>query len=67
MKKILSIIGIAVAVTLFQSCKEDWLTPKPLSFFSPENTYVDEDGFMQPLPPANATCATPFSVTTPRC
>lgn len=43
MKRILSIIGIAVAVTL-SSCKEEWLEPKPLSFFSPENTYINEDG-----------------------
>lgn len=26
------------------SCNEDWLTPQPLSFYSPENTYVDSEG-----------------------
>ena len=26
------------------SCKESWLDPKPLSFYTPENTYVDADG-----------------------
>ncbi|MCE2758118.1 MAG: RagB/SusD family nutrient uptake outer membrane protein [Chitinophagaceae bacterium] len=38
------------AVTAFvllvtQSCQKDWLQPKPLSFFSPENTLIDEPGF----------------------
>ena len=29
---------------LFISC-EDWLSPKPLSFYAPENTFVDKAGF----------------------
>ena len=28
-----------------QSCNKDWLEPKPLSFYSPENTLQDESGF----------------------
>ena len=28
-----------------QSCNKDWLEPKALSFFSPENTLQDESGF----------------------
>ncbi len=45
MKKILYItLTLAVASSLFSSCKESWLDPKPLSFFTPENTYVDADG-----------------------
>ena len=26
------------------SCSEDWLTPKPLSIFTPENAFVDARG-----------------------
>jgi hypothetical protein len=35
------------------SCKKDWLEPQPLSFFSPENTLIDEKGFRSAL----AACA----------
>ena len=35
----LVIIG-SVAITL-SSCGDSWLEPKPLSFYSPENTLVD--------------------------
>jgi len=28
------------------SCKDDYLEPKPLSFFSPQGVFVDIDGFM---------------------
>ena len=37
----ISVIGMMVS----ESCKKDWLTPKPLSTFTPENTYVDVIGF----------------------
>ena len=44
--KILSLSTIIViGMVVFESCKKDWLTPKPLSFFSPENTLVDVVGF----------------------
>ena len=36
-----NVIGMVVS----ESCKKDWLTPKPLSFFYPENTLVDDVGF----------------------
>ncbi len=29
---------------LGSSCGKDWLEPKPLSFYAPENTFVDEAG-----------------------
>jgi len=38
-----AIIGIGTMV--LEGCKKDWLTPKPLSFFSPENTLTDVVGF----------------------
>lgn len=36
---------LALVLLISQSCNKDWLKPKPLSFFSPENTLVDEKGF----------------------
>ncbi len=41
MKKILYIIAVILTVT---ACDKEWLKPKPLSFFSPDNTYVNADG-----------------------
>ena len=35
------------------SCNKDWLTPNPLSIYSPENTFVDKAGFTSGL----AACA----------
>lgn len=32
-------------VVVLTSCDADWLKPEPLSFFSPENVYVDKAGF----------------------
>ncbi|MFN6374657.1 MAG: RagB/SusD family nutrient uptake outer membrane protein, partial [Chitinophagia bacterium] len=36
---------LVLVLMITQSCNKDWLKPKPLSFFSPENTLVDEKGF----------------------
>ena len=33
------------SVIMFSACSDDWLEPKPLSFYTPENTYIDLDGF----------------------
>ncbi|MBM1106538.1 RagB/SusD family nutrient uptake outer membrane protein [Aurantibacter crassamenti] len=47
MKKIqkqLAILGLVMLV-MITSCSKDWLDPQPKSFFSPENVYVDKDGF----------------------
>lgn len=35
---LLLIVGVS-------ACSDSWLEPKPLSFYTPENTYVDADGF----------------------
>ena len=44
--KLLSLSAIiAIGSMVLESCKKDWLTPKPLSFFSPENTLTDVVGF----------------------
>jgi len=42
MKKNILIITLLSCILL--SCDKSWLTPKPLSFYSPENTYIDADG-----------------------
>ena len=39
------VIGAMMLLTLLTTgCRESWLDPKPLSFYTPENTYVDADG-----------------------
>lgn len=45
MKRTISYIAAAAtAATLLCSCDKSWLDPKPLSFFAPENTYVNSEG-----------------------
>lgn len=38
-----SLIWILIVISI--SCSEDFLKPEPLSFFAPENIYVDKAGF----------------------
>lgn len=47
MKTIIKHTGLLAAGTMLflASCTKDWLEPEPLSFFAPENVYVDEAGF----------------------
>lgn len=46
MKRIIKIPYILlIPVVLLISCSKDWLKPEPLSFFAPENIYVNEKGF----------------------
>jgi hypothetical protein len=44
-KKAFLLSVIAASAMTISSCKKDWLTPKPLSIYSPENTFVDVTGF----------------------
>lgn len=44
---VLPIIAMFMLVTL--SCSEDWLKPDPLSFYSPENVFIDPAGFESAL------------------
>ena len=38
-------IGIITSLSLLTTaCNDSWLEPKPLSFYTPQNTYVDADG-----------------------
>lgn len=37
------------ALPLLNSCSDSWLDPKPLSFYTPENTYVDAAGLYSAL------------------
>lgn len=46
MKLKISITSIIIFICLFSSCtKSDWLSTKALSFYNPENVYIDEEGF----------------------
>ncbi len=46
MKAYLKILIVSAGVLLLQSsCSEDWLEPKPHSFYTPENVFVDKAGF----------------------
>jgi hypothetical protein len=51
MKRILNLFIITLSFLLLQvSCTEEWLTPKPLSFYAPENVYINEEGLRAILP-----------------
>lgn len=45
MKNLRSITLILSLFLLSVSCSEEWLKPEPLSFFSPENVYINKAGF----------------------
>lgn len=46
MKRIIySIILTTTVLLTLPSCDKEWLKPEPLSFFSPENVFVDKAGF----------------------
>jgi len=51
--KKISIATTALILAVSTSCKDTWLDPKPLSFFTPENTFLNEAGFKSAL----ASCA----------
>ena len=54
---IIHMICWIVPISLFMivcSCKDSWLDPKPLSFYTPENSYMDASGFEATL----AACET---------
>jgi len=46
-----SIITLTIVIMVFLGirCSEDFLSPKPLSFYAPENTFVDANGFNSAL------------------
>jgi hypothetical protein len=39
----------SVCLWLLNACEESWLDPKPLSFYTPENAYVDAKGMYSAL------------------
>src|SRR5690242_12358473 len=45
MKQVIKLTAVFILFLLFQSCNKDFLKPEPLSFYSPENVYVDKAGF----------------------
>ncbi len=42
--KILPLI-LTIFLLILMSCSDEWLKPDPLSFYAPENVFVDEAGF----------------------
>ena len=44
-----TISAVALCTVLLTGCSESWLEPKPLSFLTPENAYVDADGLLTSL------------------
>lgn len=42
--KILQLI-LTMFMLILMSCSEEWLKPDPLSFYAPENVFIDEAGF----------------------
>jgi hypothetical protein len=47
-KRNILLVSVAVA-SLLTSCSDSWLEPKPLSFYTPENTFVDAKGLYSAL------------------
>jgi len=45
MYRIFSFLLVLVAIVLNWSCSKEWLEPDPLSFYAPENVFIDEAGF----------------------
>ena len=43
------VVFLIMCLLTLGGCRESWLDPKPLSFYTPENTYVDADGFYSAL------------------
>jgi starch-binding outer membrane protein, SusD/RagB family len=39
------ILSATACLLIFGACSDDFLSPDPKSFFSPEAVYVDEAGF----------------------
>ncbi|MES2005398.1 MAG: RagB/SusD family nutrient uptake outer membrane protein [Bacteroidota bacterium] len=57
--KLAFLLSVVVISTMtLMGCKKDWLTPKPLSIYSPENTLVDIAGFNAALAGCNRNLRT---------
>lgn len=64
MKHIKKCLILAVAgLPLLNSCSDSWLEPKPLSIYTPENTYVDADGLYAALVACERNMRHEFSET----
>jgi hypothetical protein len=42
-------VAILTFILILNSCSEDWLEPAPLSFYAPENIFIDKAGFQAGL------------------
>lgn len=45
MKHLKYISLIIIGIITLASCSEDWLIPMPKSFYTPENVFIDKEGF----------------------
>jgi hypothetical protein len=43
-KKSIFTFGLSLVFLGMSSCQEEWLEPQPLSFYAPENTYIEASG-----------------------
>lgn len=43
--KHIKIFSLILSLFLFGSCSKEWLKPDPLSFYAPENVFIDKEGF----------------------
>ena len=44
-----NIIFLIALITLITGCSDNWLKPDPLSFYTPENVFVDKEGYESAL------------------
>ena len=57
--------GIAILMFISVACNKDWLDPKPLSIFVPENTYIDKAGMESVLLSCRKNLRNDFYAPTP--
>lgn len=43
------IAGSLILLSQFSACSDSWLEPKPLSFYTPENSYINAEGLYSAL------------------
>jgi starch-binding outer membrane protein, SusD/RagB family len=53
-RKLFLILGLIPVVLVMETCSTDWLEPKPLSIFTPENAFVDSRGMYAALTASDA-------------
>ena len=54
-RKLYLIPGLITLVLGMETCSTEWLEPKPLSIFTPENAFVDSRGMYAALTACDAS------------